>query len=181
MDYAYFAGGCFWCIAPLFADIPGVKGIASGYSGGDEENPTYSDVKRQLTGHRETVRLEYDEHEVSFEELLNVFLSCINPFDGGGQFIDRGHSYTCAVYYTRQAEADSARRALSELEKNTGRAACVSIEQFKTFYTAEEYHQDYWKKHPEEFMHEITSSGRMDAACPYSARIKHILSSGKEA
>ena len=74
MSTAYFAGGCFWCITPTFREMDGVRGVISGYSGGSEENPAYEDVKLQRTGHRETIRIDYDEAKVSFDELLAQFL-----------------------------------------------------------------------------------------------------------
>ena len=89
METAYFAGGCFWCITPAFREMPGVADVISGYSGGEEVNPTYEDVKYQRTGHRETIRVDFDPEQVSFDTLLDVFLAGVDPFDPDGQFIDR--------------------------------------------------------------------------------------------
>ena len=97
LDSAYFAGGCFWCITPAFNEMTGVRIVSSGFSGGLETEPTYEDVKYQRTGHREAIRIDYNSEKVTFESLLQVFLSNIDPFDPDGQFIDRGHSYTLAV------------------------------------------------------------------------------------
>ena len=88
METLYFAGGCFWCITPTFREMDGVYDVVSGYSGGNEENPTYEDVKYQRTGHRETIRVDFDPQQVSFETLLDIFLSSVDPFDGGGQYLD---------------------------------------------------------------------------------------------
>ena len=104
MATAYFAGGCFWCITPTFREMEGVANVVSGYSGGVESNPVYEDVKYQRTGHRETIRIDYDPEKVTFRELFSVFLDGVDPFDEGGQFIDRGHSYTLAVYYLTEEE-----------------------------------------------------------------------------
>ena len=158
---AYFAGGCFWCIEPVFEALPGVFGAVSGYSGGREENPCYEDVKAQRTGHRETVCVEYDDAVVSFEELLEAYLGSVDPFDGGGQFIDRGKSYTLAVYHTCEEERVAAQRRLEALEKEAGKRPCVSVEPFRSFYRAEEYHQDYYLKNPEAFQRELEESGRI--------------------
>jgi len=98
METAYFAGGCFWCITPTFQEMDGVHKVVSGYAGGMEVNPTYNDVKHQRTGHRETIRIDYDPDRVTFEALFDIFLSGVDPFDPGGQFIDRGHCHTVAVY-----------------------------------------------------------------------------------
>ena len=88
LQTAYFAGGCFWCITPTFREMAGISDVVSGYSGGDEPDPTYEDVKYQRTGHRETIRIDFDPALVSFETLLEIFLSSVDPFDGGGQFIE---------------------------------------------------------------------------------------------
>ena len=157
---AYFAGGCFWCIEPVFEKIPGVKSAVSGYSGGKEANPAYVDVKAQRTGHRETVCVEYDDELVSYEALLDAYLGSVDPFDGGGQFIDRGHSYTLAVYFTRDDERIAAKRALSALEASAGQRTAVRVEPFRVFYPAEEDHQDYYRKNPEAFQRELEESGR---------------------
>ena len=161
---AYFAGGCFWCIEPVFEAIPGVFGAVSGYSGGAEETPCYADVKAQRTGHRETVCVEYDDVVVSFETLLDAYLGSVDPFDGGGQFIDRGHSYTLAVYCTDKEERRFVTAKLTELEQSAGKAVYISVEAFRSFYKAEEYHQDYYLKNPEAFQKELKESGRIRRA-----------------
>jgi len=160
-ETAYFAGGCFWCITPTFREMPGVADVISGYSGGDEVNPTYEDVKYQRTGHRETIRIDFDPALVSFETLLDIFLSSVAPFDGGGQFIDRGHSYTLAVYPLSESQKNAAEAAIANLEAESGQEVKIAVEPFKSFYPAEEYHQDYYRKHPEEFRQELIDSGRL--------------------
>lgn len=161
MATAYFAGGCFWCITPTFQEMEGVSRVVSGYSGGDEANPSYEDVKYQRTGHRETIRIDYDDRMISYKALMDIFLSGVDPFDAGGQFIDRGHSYTLAVYYQTEQERTLAEAGIRALEEEAGRRAFVAIEAFKGFYTAEEEHQDYYLKHPEEFRQELIDSGRI--------------------
>ena len=163
MKTAYFAGGCFWCITPTFQELEGVASVTSGYSGGDEMAPTYLDVKYQKTKHRETIRIEYDGEKVSYETLFDIFLSGVDPFDEGGQFIDRGHSYTLAVYYLTEQERAIAAAGIEALEKESDRKVHISVEPFKSFYTAEEEHQDYYRKHPEEFRQELIDSGRLKA------------------
>ena len=161
MKTAYFAGGCFWCITPTFQEMDGVYRVVSGYSGGDEQNPVYEDVKYQRTGHRETIKIEYDPDAVSFAELFEIFLSGVDPFDEGGQYIDRGHSYTLAVYYLSEEEKSIALEKIEALEAQSGQRVCISVESFKSFYSAEEEHQDYYLKHPEEFRKELIDSGRI--------------------
>ena len=157
---AYFAGGCFWCITPFFKMNPGVLSVTSGYSGGDEPNPTYYEVKSGKTGHRETIAVVYDADKVPYTELLDIFLSGVDPYDGEGQFIDRGHSYTLAVYYQAESEKNAAQSMLATLEATSGQKTFVALEPFKSFFAAEEEHQDYYLKNPEAFEQELIESGR---------------------
>ena len=174
MKKAYFAGGCFWCIAPVFREMRGVLSVVSGYCGGDEANPAYEDVKAQRTGHRETICVEYDPDQVTCRELLTVFLESVDPFDNGGQFIDRGKSYTLAVYYNDDGERGIAEEMLDALAKEEGRTPAVSVEPYKHFWPAEEYHQDYDLKNPEAFAKELEKSGRGNISCPLRFRKKKI-------
>ena len=161
MNTAYFAGGCFWCITPTFQEMVGVRRVVSGYCGGDEADPSYEDVKYQRTGHRETIRIDYNEARLSYRQLLDVFLANVDPFDGGGQFIDRGHSYTLAVYYQNEPERTQTEEAIARLEQESGKHVFVAVEPFKAFYSAEEEHQDYYLKNPEAFRKELIESGRV--------------------
>jgi len=158
---AYFAGGCFWCITPTFQEMNGVRKVVSGYCGGAEENPSYEDVKYQRTGHRETIRIDYNPEKLTFRELVQVFLKNVDPFDDGGQYIDRGHSYTLAIYYQTQDEQITALEEIASLEESSGQSVAIATEPFDRFYTAEEEHQDYYRKHPEEFRQELIASGRL--------------------
>jgi methionine-S-sulfoxide reductase len=161
MERAYFAGGCFWCITPTFRETPGVAAVTSGYSGGDEISPSYEDVKRQRTGHRETIFIEFDPAVVPFRDLLQTFLWSVDPFDAGGQFIDRGFSYTLAVYYLDDGQKAVAEELLAQLEQEAGKKPFIALEPYKNFYTAEEYHQNYDLKNPEAFLRELIDSGRI--------------------
>ena len=158
---AYFAGGCFWCITPTFKETPGVLNVISGYSGGDEESPSYLDVKQQKTGHREAIRIDYDPATVTFRELFDIFLCGVDPFDPGGQYIDRGHSYTLAVFYLNEEQKQIAQQGIAQLEASADQQTYIALEPFKSFYSAEEEHQDYYLKHPEEFRRELIDSGRL--------------------
>lgn len=153
---AYFAGGCFWCITPTFAEVNGVKSVTSGYCGGEKKNPTYEEVKSQNTGHRETIRIEYDDNVVDYSELLNIFLDSVDLYDNGGQYIDRGFSYTLAIYYVDDKQKETAEKKLATYKEKI----YVSLEKIKDFYKAEEYHQDYYLKNPEAFEKELIESGR---------------------
>lgn len=160
MEQAYFAGGCFWCITPAFRELTGVMDVVSGYSGGEEENPGYLDVKYQRTGHRETIRIDYDPEKVDFTQLMDIFLGSVDPHDPDGQFIDRGFSYTLAVYYVSGSQQEAAEKRLKQLEEESGKPVYIRIEPFRSFWRAEEEHQDYYRKHPEEFRKELEESGR---------------------
>lgn len=160
METAYFAGGCFWCITPTFKETAGVVQVTSGYSGGKEKDPAYLDVKNQATGHRETIRIDYLPDKVSYTQLFDIFLSGVDPFDGEGQYIDRGHSYTLAVYYLTDEQRQIAENGIRQLEASSGLPVRISVEPFHSFYCAEEEHQDYYLKHPEEFEQELIASGR---------------------
>lgn len=159
LNVSYFAGGCFWCITPIFKMYGAYKSLC-GYSGGDEVNPCYEDVKKQKTSHRETIAVEYCSEKVSYENLVDIFLANVDPFDKDGQFIDKGHSYTLAIYYTNEEEKLVAERKVSELQAKTGKQVYIAIEKLKNFYEAEEYHQDYYLKNPDAFEKELRESGR---------------------
>lgn len=162
MKRAYLAGGCFWCITPIFKIYKADK-VICGYCGGDEVNPTYEDVKKQKTGHRETICVEYDPEKITYEKILEIFIANVDPYDSEGQFIDKGFSYTLAIYYTDDSEKALAEAAIAKLEEESGKKTYISIEPFKTFYPAEEYHQDYYLKNPDEFEKELIESGRKKA------------------
>ncbi|QFJ54496.1 peptide-methionine (S)-S-oxide reductase MsrA [Pseudobutyrivibrio xylanivorans] len=157
---SYFAGGCFWCVTPIYK-IYGVDSVVCGYSGGEEPNPTYEDVKAQRTGHRETIELTYDDNNVSYEKLLEIYLANVDPFDSEGQFIDKGFSYTLAIYYKNESERKLAEQRIAQLEAESGKKVQIALEPFKSFYPAEEEHQDYYLKNPEAFEKEMKESGRI--------------------
>ncbi len=160
VKYAYFAGGCFWCVTPIFKIQNGVTSVVSGFSGGDEKAPSYEDVKRQLTGHRETVCIVYDPDVISYGALLDIFLTGVDPYDGEGQYIDRGRSYTLAVYYCEDRERALALEKIEALKGSSGRDVYIEVEPFKSFYPADEEHQDYYLKNPDAFEKELIKSGR---------------------
>ena len=142
---AVFAGGCFWCLEHDLEVLPGVISSESGYSGGSTANPTYQQVSSGRTGHAESVLVRFDPDRISYATLLRAFWRNVDPFDGEGQFCDRGSSYR-PVIFTGSADqleqaTDSAGLAGQELGTSEGLA--VAIEPLKRFWPAEEYHQDY--------------------------------------
>ena len=143
---AVFAGGCFWCVEADFEKVQGVIEVISGYTGGNLANPTYKQVVAGGTGHWEAVRIDYDPDRVSFERLLHLFFRSIDPTDDGGQFCDRGHSYTTAIFVSDNDEKIAAETAKAEAEAELGMTVVTPILDALPFYLAEEYHQDYYRK-----------------------------------
>jgi peptide-methionine (S)-S-oxide reductase len=143
---AYFAGGCFWCVESDFESVRGVGDVVSGYTGGAVQNPTYKDVKTQKTGHFEAVRIPYDPDKVSYEQLLHAFFRSVDPTDAGGQFCDRGASYRTAIFVSNAEERALAERAKAKAERALGKKIVTPILDAATFYEAEEYHQNYYKR-----------------------------------
>lgn len=159
---AYFAGGCFWCTESDFEKLPGVMAVISGYMGGDEPNPTYEQVSAEATGHRESVKVYYNPAQVTYQALVEYFFKHHDPTDPGGSFHDRGHSYTSAIYYSTPEEKTIAENVVKDLEARHifPKPIVTSIEPAKTFWNAEEYHQDYYKKNPLRYEYYRKASGR---------------------
>ena len=159
---AMFAGGCFWCMEKPFEQLDGVHAVVSGYAGGTTVNPTYQTYMRG--GHIEVVEIAYDPQRVTYEELLDVFWRQINPTDAGGQFVDRGHGYTTAIFYydTQQQRAAEQSKARLEASGRFTDPLVTPILPAVTFYPAEEYHQDYYKENPLRYKFYRSRSGRDD-------------------
>jgi methionine-S-sulfoxide reductase len=157
---ALFAGGCFWCIASPFYDQDGVFEVKSGFAGGKELNPSYSDVKAQITGHRESILIEYDNNKVEYYKLVDIYFENIDPFDDGGQYIDRGDSYSPAVFTSDIEEKKSVVEYKYQLSDECERECKVPILDNTVFFLAEEEHQNYAIKNKEEFEKELIASGR---------------------
>nr|WP_235912972.1 peptide-methionine (S)-S-oxide reductase MsrA [Oceanomicrobium pacificus] len=145
LQTAIFAGGCFWCVEADFDKVKGVVETTSGYTGGTVANPTYKQVTRGGTGHYEAVKIVYDADQVSYETLLNVFWTSVDPTDAGGQFCDRGESYRTAIFATTQAQADAALASKAALKGRLPGPIVTPIAAAKTFYPAEAYHQNYYR------------------------------------
>lgn len=146
---AIFAGGCFWCNEAAFEAEPGVIEAITGYTGGDEPNPTYEQVSAHLTGHRESVKVIYDPEKISYKRLVELFWRQIDPTDPDGQFYDKGHQYTTAIYYQTDEEKQIAEESKKDLEKSKRfkKSIVTEILPAKTFWPAEEQQQGFYKKH----------------------------------
>ncbi|MFS1516004.1 peptide-methionine (S)-S-oxide reductase MsrA [Bacillus sp. SCS-151] len=159
---ATFAGGCFWCMEPPFEKLDGVIDAVSGYTGGQQENPTYKEVSAGTTGHIEAVEIIYDPEKVTYETLLEIFWRQVNPTDSGGQFVDRGEQYRTAIFYQNEEQKELAEQSKSSLNES-GRyndPIVTEILPAATFYKAEEYHQDYYKKNSLKYKFYRHNSGR---------------------
>ena len=159
---AVFAGGCFWCTESDFEKVDGVFEAISGYTGGRQANPTYRQVSGGGTGHIEAVKVVYDPDKITYEELLEVFWRHVDPTDAGGQFVDRGSQYRSAIFYANEEEKRLAEDSKKRLEAtgHFGKPIVTDILALGSFYTAEDYHQDYYKKNPIRYHFYRSGSGR---------------------
>ena len=162
LEKATFAGGCFWCMVKPFKEWDGIHDVVSGYMGGHVENPTYEDVKKGDSGHLEVVEITYDPTVFPYEKLLDVFWQQIDPTDADGQFQDRGHSYSTAIFYYTDEQRQIAEQSKATLDASGmfEKPIVTPIRPAETFYRAEEYHQDYHEKEIEHYEEDRAQSGR---------------------
>ena len=166
---ATFAGGCFWCEETAFEGLDGVLSVKSGYTGGQTKNPTYEEVSSGSTGHAESVQVLFDLAKVSYGKLLEIFWHNIDPLQANGQFCDHGSQYRSAIFYTddgQRREAEESKKRLEQEPRFQGKIV-TQIVPASTFYPAEEYHQDFYKKNPVRY-HEYR------LGCGRDARLKQI-------
>jgi peptide-methionine (S)-S-oxide reductase len=160
---AVLAGGCFWCLEHDLETLPGVIEVVSGYSGGSLAAPTYRQVSAGGTGHQEVVRVRFDPARISYATLLQAYWRNVDPFDGGGQFCDRGSSYRPVIFTAGGEQANqaaaSARQAARELQRPAG-SLKVEIKPLQRFWPAEAYHQDYARRNPLQYNYYRWACGR---------------------
>ncbi|UFU01237.1 peptide-methionine (R)-S-oxide reductase MsrB [Radiobacillus kanasensis] len=161
---ATFAGGCFWCMVEPFDERPGIIEVVSGYTGGTVPNPTYEQVCSDTTGHVEAVQITFNPDIFPYEKLLETFWQQIDPTDAGGQFHDRGESYTTAIFYHDEKQKELAERSRQALEDSGKfrKPIVTKIIPASPFYRAEEKHQDYYKKQKFHYKLYKKGSGRED-------------------
>ena len=171
---AYFASGCFWCVEAIFESVIGVSEAVSGYAGGKEQNPTYRQVANGITGHTETVKVLYDPSKVSYEKLLVVYYGSHDPTTVNGQHPDYGKQYRSVIFYQNDEE-----KALAEKFKNTlgesgkyEKPIATQIVPFQKFWEAEEYHQDYERRNPEQPYIRRVSIPRLKR---FQAKFPHLI------
>ncbi|SFR50391.1 peptide-methionine (S)-S-oxide reductase [Robiginitalea myxolifaciens] len=147
---AYFAAGCFWCVEAIFESVTGVKEVYSGYAGGTEKDPTYRDVGSGRTSHAEAVEIYYDPQEVNFFQLVQVFFGSHDPTTLNRQGPDRGPQYRSIAFYSNEEEQNIILAYMDALRENNvyDRPIVTEVTPLDTFYMAEEYHQDYEKRNP---------------------------------
>lgn len=162
MSTATLAGGCFWCLVKPFDQWEGVNSVTSGYSNGDEPNPTYLEVAGGMTGHLEAVQIDFDEAVISYKELLEIFFKTFDPTDTDGQFGDRGPQYMPAIFYHDDAQKETAKEVINELDGKKIFNAPINtpVLPYKNFYPAEEEHQDFYTKNKGHYNAYYKGSGR---------------------
>ncbi len=147
-DTAIFAGGCFWCMESEFQDLKGVQDVISGYAGGPERDvpPTYEEVSGGDSGFKEAILVRYNPEHVTYQQLLDIFWSNVDPYDDKGQFCDKGSQYIAAIFYGTDEEEGLARASLKKVEDKFKQKVATQILPKTTFYPAEDHHQDFYKK-----------------------------------
>ncbi|SMG18000.1 peptide-methionine (S)-S-oxide reductase [Marivirga sericea] len=148
IDTAYFAGGCFWCVEASFEQIKGIKEAVSGYSGGEEKNPSYKEVSYGRTNHAEAVMVLYDSSIINYETLLEIFFVAHDPTQLNRQGPDVGKQYRSAIFYRNSTEKNLALKKMNELAPKFNNEIVTELTAFTKFWEAEDYHQDYEKKNP---------------------------------
>jgi peptide-methionine (S)-S-oxide reductase len=150
METATLAAGCFWCVEAVFDDLRGVEDVVSGYSGGHTTNPTYQQVCSETTGHAEVVQIKFNNEELSFADLLRVFFAVHDPTTLNRQGNDVGSSYRSAIFYHSEEQAATAREIIAEVnaQKVYDNPIVTEVTAFTNFYSAENYHQEYFANNP---------------------------------
>jgi len=169
LETAIFAGGCFWCMEPPFDKLDGVVSTISGYTGGHLDNPGYKQVSAGGTGHFEALQVTYDPTKITYATLLNVFWHNVDPLTDDGQFCDKGESYRTAIFFRNDEQQKLAEVSKSELDQSGFFEQPVVTELLlaKTFYPAEDYHQNYYQVNPVRYKYYRFTCGR-------DARLKEL-------
>jgi peptide-methionine (S)-S-oxide reductase len=147
-ETAVLGGGCFWCVEAVYERLSGVISVESGYAGGTTENPTYEEVCTGTTGHAEVVRITFDPSVISYDSLLSMFWDAHDPTTLNRQGADAGTQYRSVIFYQTEAQKNAAERSRSQIQKSFAKPVVTAIEPLRRFYKAEEYHQDYFRNHP---------------------------------
>jgi peptide-methionine (S)-S-oxide reductase len=143
-EVAVLAGGCFWCTEAVFLDVVGVKSVESGYTGGDVANPTYKQVCGGDTGHAEAIRITFDNEQIGYDDLLDIFFATHDPTQLNRQGNDVGTQYRSAIFPQNGEQEAKAREAIARANQEHAGRVVTTIEPMGEWYPAEDYHQDYW-------------------------------------
>ncbi len=147
-ELATLGGGCFWCMDAAFQRLPGVKSVTCGYAGGHSDNPTYEQVCSDTTGHAEVIQIAFDPRRISYAELLDLFWKVHDPTTPDRQGPDSGSQYRSIILYSDEAQKLAAEESKAEAQSHFKDPIVTEIVPLEKFYRAEEYHQDYFRKHP---------------------------------
>ena len=149
LELATLGGGCFWCLDAQYRMVKGVEAVVSGYSGGQVDNPTYEQVSAQTTGHAEVVQLKFDANVITYGTLLEMFWMLHDPTQLNRQGEDIGESYRSVIFYHGEIQKGQAVKSKRDIATKLWEGEIVTaIEEFRQFYAAEEYHQDFFSKNP---------------------------------
>lgn len=149
MEKAVFAGGCFWCTEAIFERLKGVTKVTSGYAGGTKNNPDYSEVSSGSTGHAEAIQIEYNSDEISYKELVYVFLKTHDPTTLNQQGADIGTQYRSVIFYSNDDEKKVAESEIKTVQTEYPSPIVTEVTKLGEFFPAEDYHQDYYKNNPD--------------------------------
>lgn len=149
---ATLGGGCFWCLDPIFSELIGVEKVEVGYSGGMIKNPTYQQVSSKSTGHAEVVQVTFDQNIISYEEILKIFFTYHDPTTLNRQGADVGPQYRSVIFYHDDIQREIAKGVIQEIEAQGiwPDPIVTEVSSFEEFFIAEDYHQDYFKRNPEQ-------------------------------
>lgn len=172
MKTATFAGGCFWCMQGEFAAINGVSKVVSGYTGGHVKNPTYEQVSSGGTGHVEAIQVTYDPELVSYQKLLDIFWTNIDPLDEYGQFCDKGSQYRAGIFTHDEEQEKLAKASKEKVKARFEQPIATIIKPASEFYPAEDYHQDFYIKNKTRYKLYRMGCGR-------DARLEKLWHKGK--
>ena len=159
MKTIYVAGGCFWGVQHYFDQFDGILKTTVGYANGNSENPEYKDVKAGLTGHAETLEIQYDDTIISLSKILDLYFDIIDPVSVNQQGEDIGISYRTGIYYVDETDLEIIQDKYNEIQEKYDAVLAVELEPLKNFFNAEEYHQKYLDKNPGAYCHIPASIG----------------------
>ncbi|MCH9049303.1 MAG: peptide-methionine (S)-S-oxide reductase MsrA [Proteobacteria bacterium] len=147
MQQALFGGGCFWCVEAVYLELQGIHKVTSGYAGGDTDNPTYEDICRGDTNHAEVILIDFDETQISYAQLLDVFFATHDPTTLNRQGNDVGTQYRSVIFYLDEKQKEISAQKIADLQAE-GLNIVTELSPAPTFYTAEEYHQNFYARNP---------------------------------